>query len=527
MALLNVQRSAVIARTVLSKCETAITEAPTEADRIQLLRVMQFALLHGKLSARDVPQLGLTLLASYPSQYHAENRELVRLLTYLQQLGAAEKFAGQLTASLPFSEKLPLGACAAGLETGWERESKLTFMQFHEASRARSGGYSLSAYLEKFARNFFTKLALEERQIVLARGLQLPNSALSVLAKLPADAGAALLQELRALDGRVKPLCKESNAYRRLRVGIVAGLGRSGEEESLRYLRKIYRDEPAQRNTVAMALTQHPGGQNWPLLIDSLKTVDGPVAREVLLALTKVAERPSKPEAYHQVILLGLRLDAEGALQLLNHWSGQELNATNEIWQDQLTAWQQWYGKNFPTAPPASLPIDAGQDKWSYEELLSYLEKNISKASADSGRQAFATTQCVKCHRCGHSGETTGPDLSTVTRRFQRKEILESIVYPTHNISDRYISRNVISNGRTLTGLVIPRGEEGVTVMLTSGEKVELQHAGIEAIQPSSQSPMPSGLLNSLTLQQVADLFAYLEQDHTANMDQKEGAPTR
>jgi hypothetical protein len=70
--------------------------------------------------------------------------------------------------------------------------------------------------------------------------------------------------------------------------------------------------------------------------------------------------------------------------------------------------------------------------------------------------------------------------------------------------------------------LVVPRGQVGVTVLLTSGEKVELAHSDIEGNKPSSQSPMPTGLLNSLTLQQIADLFAYLEQDHAANVAQKD-----
>jgi putative heme-binding domain-containing protein len=142
--------------------------------------------------------------------------------------------------------------------------------------------------------------------------------------------------------------------------------------------------------------------------------------------------------------------------------------------------------------------------------------------NVESSKQAFTAAQCIKCHRCGDSGETLGPDLTTVTMRFQRKEILESIVYPTHNISDRYASRNVISNGRNYAGLVVPRGQVGVTVLLTSGEKVELAHSDIEGNKPSSQSPMPTGLLNSLTLQKIADLFAYLEQDHAANVAQKD-----
>ena len=73
------------------------------------------------------------------------------------------------------------------------------------------------------------------------------------------------------------------------------------------------------------------------------------------------------------------------------------------------------------------------------------------------------------------------------------------------------------SGGRTYVGLVVPRGESGVTVLQSDGQKVEIEQIEIESIQPSQVSAMPTGLLNKLTLQQVADLFAYLEQgEHTA-----------
>ncbi|HCK40722.1 MAG TPA: hypothetical protein DHW22_03720 [Planctomycetaceae bacterium] len=141
--------------------------------------------------------------------------------------------------------------------------------------------------------------------------------------------------------------------------------------------------------------------------------------------------------------------------------------------------------------------------------------------------KAFAKAQCIKCHRCGASSETLGPDLTTVAKRFQRKEMLESIVYPSHNISDQYAAQVATSQDRSFLGQVIPRGSLGVTLLLSDGEKLELSQSDIDDIQPSFQSSMPSELLNALSLQQVADLFAYLKQDHSINMAEKDRAPIR
>ena len=80
----------------------------------------------------------------------------------------------------------------------------------------------------------------------------------------------------------------------RLRVGIVAVLGRSGEAESFKYLRNLYIHQPERRAPIAMSLTQHPEGDNWPILVDSLRTVDSEAAKEILTALTKVDRQPDK-----------------------------------------------------------------------------------------------------------------------------------------------------------------------------------------------------------------------------------------
>jgi putative heme-binding domain-containing protein len=244
------------------------------------------------------------------------------------------------------------------------------------------------------------------------------------------------------------------------------------------------------------------------------------MAQEILAALATVPQRPSEPGPYRDTILCGLRLGANGgaaAAKLLAHWNGEPQSDPSlriggaSAWQAQLAHWQHWYAGEFPGAPAAELPADEGRDRWSYDELAAYLDADAARAgNAQRGAQVFVKAQCAACHRVGATGETIGPDLSTVAQRFQRKEILESIVYPSHAISDQFASREVSANGKTYVGLVVPQGDQGVTVLLPTGEKVNLAAADIESNEPSTASAMPTGLLNTLSLEQIADLFAYL-----------------
>ena len=541
VALMSASPNAQAAQAVLPRCQQLLTVSqaaqPTaDENRLQLdlLRVAELALMHGKVTPQSATSLGTALLQKYPSGDDAIDRELVRLLVYLQVPGAADQFAKQMVSEIADTEKIHIGAYGSRLKTGWTTGSKQTLLKFYEVSRAVPGGHSLDGYLEKCSREFFSQMTPAESQQIILTGDQWPASALSLLATLPANPGAELLAALRSLDAKVKPLCVKSDTYRRLRVGILAVLGRSGEADSLAYLRQIYGAEPQQRPTVAMTLAQHPQGENWTYLVDSIKTIEGTVAHEVLRSLASVAQRPQQPEPFRQTILLGLRLGDNGAdlaLRLLDHWSGQPASNQNgqptSDWQNRLVGWQQWYAKHFPGAPPAELPVDSGQDKWSYDELLAFLRTGSGRAGdSKRGQAAFAKADCIKCHRCGAQGENIGPDLTTIAQRFQQQELLESIVYPSHNISDQYASKIVTANGRAYTGMVVPRGDVGVTVLLSDGRTLDLDHADIDNLAVSPLSVMPTGLLNKLTLSEVADLFAFMENRPVKSFAQ-EKAPTK
>ena len=65
------------------------------------------------------------------------------------------------------------------------------------------------------------------------------------------------------------------------------------------------------------------------------------------------------------------------------------------------------------------------------------------------------------------------------------------------------------TDGKTYTGLVGPTSD-GVVVLQANAEKVNVAKDDIDMIVPSKKSAMPEGLFNTLTLEEIADLFAYM-----------------
>ena len=127
--------------------------------------------------------------------------------------------------------------------------------------------------------------------------------------------------------------------------------------------------------------------------------------------------------------------------------------------------------------------------------------------------EALAAGECLKCHRFGDSGSSIGPDLSAVGKRFDALAILESILQPSKVVDPKYHATTwVLANGRVVTGRanMVSAAEIGVETDPLSGASVKIARTEIESSHPSTVSPMPEGLVDTLTLDELFDLLALL-----------------
>lgn len=168
------------------------------------------------------------------------------------------------------------------------------------------------------------------------------------------------------------------------------------------------------------------------------------------------------------------------------------------------------------TEADAASPWRTDGGQMSFEELALYLEDDptaYSQGNAERGKWVFHRAKCANCHVFGSEGTGGGPDLSTVVKRLRRREILESIMYPSRVISDQYTTTNVeLKNGETIAGLLIGESEKTLTLISATGEKMELNKNKIAKRSPSKISIMPEGLIDTMNLHDLVDLFAFLEK---------------
>ncbi|MEW4570426.1 HEAT repeat domain-containing protein [Tautonia sp. JC769] len=119
---------------------------------------------------------------------------------------------------------------------------------------------------------------------------------------------------------------------------------------------------------------------------------------------------------------------------------------------------------------------------------------------------------CVKCHAADGKGDSDiGPDLTGLAAKYDRAEVIRSILEPSERIATGYQPVLVATDdGRVVAGLV--REESAGELVLADAEAqiVRVEKGRIEERRLGQVSIMPEGLVDSLKPGEFADLVAYL-----------------
>ena len=153
------------------------------------------------------------------------------------------------------------------------------------------------------------------------------------------------------------------------------------------------------------------------------------------------------------------------------------------------------------------------------EEIFDFQNKQEQPASAEAGRPIFDKV-CAGCHRFGAIGTEVGPDLTTIASRFKKRDLLESILWPSKVISDQYKAEMFeLKDGKIIVGVVVR--EDALRVHLRTAESPErpvpVPKAQIAERAESTVSLMPEGLLDGYTQPDISNLLAFLLTTPPAN----------
>ena len=511
--------------------------APDADEALTHLRVAQLALIHTQpCEQRDTFETAFAkrLRASFPSADPRVNREIALLIGDLDRrevrafphgIGGPQLLIGALQQTTDRQQQIHYFYSARFIRKGWTEPLKSAVLAWYDSTKDWKGGHSFTPFLENILRDLNPVFTAQDRAAVLAKAAQQPLAALSMLRlatpeQLPSPA------ELVAL---YRQVVAASDMPRRseFKDALLDSLTRSPNRQAASLaLGEVVRLDATQAVPAARFVLGDPqsakNADSYPILVKALEQATPPTLTDIVRGLRGVAVRPKAEDAaaFRAALLASSKLPEKErwqVVELLRHWTnGRQFGSEDGDWKGELSAWGLWYTQSFPKEPslPNITAVLPAEGKYKYAELLDYLTKGPGKTgNVAAGRLVFTKAQCIKCHKYGEEGEGIGPDLTTASKRFNREYMLESVIYPSKVISDQYRSTTVVTTkGQTYTGLLAPQGEV-YSILLQDGTKLTLRKSDIDQQFASLVSVMPERLFDELTLQEIADLFAYLESD--------------
>lgn len=146
------------------------------------------------------------------------------------------------------------------------------------------------------------------------------------------------------------------------------------------------------------------------------------------------------------------------------------------------------------------------------DPLARYLE-TLYGGSTNEGKKIFferPEAQCVRCHKAEGQGGDVGPDLTHIAAQKDPSYLLESIILPNRQIAAGFESVMVeLKNGDSYAGVLKSDVPDELVINTPEQGLLTLKKAEIES-RRASLSPMPEGLGQVLSKQDLRNLVAYL-----------------
>ena len=130
------------------------------------------------------------------------------------------------------------------------------------------------------------------------------------------------------------------------------------------------------------------------------------------------------------------------------------------------------------------------------------------------GHGVFFSNQvaCSACHRVGARGGPVGPDLSKIGDIRTSRDLLEAILFPSATIVNGYETYSVITqSGLTVAGVISRETASAIYLRTAQRAEIRIDRAEIHEMAPSRLSVMPQGVDQSMTVEQLCDLVAFLQ----------------
>jgi putative heme-binding domain-containing protein len=288
---------------------------------------------------------------------------------------------------------------------------------------------------------------------------------------------------------------------------VVEVLGELPPEQVFPTFRRIW-GEYGLDDVILPILAKHPEQVDRSRFIKGLESPQFTLIRASLGALDVLSKGEDRDEILAIVLALRRltpgkeedRLAGELAAYLEKHTGQKNLGANRETWS-------QWFAKTYPGAAK-KLNGNDGVDVEAWNKRFSGIDWNFG--NIERGRAIFTKSSCASCHS---GSQALGPDLRGVAGRFSRADLFTAIIQPSKDVSARYRTTQVTTaEGKTYQGIIIYEALDSLMLQTGPATTIRLVDKQIADRRVTVNSLMPVNLIDKLTDQEIADLYAYLRE---------------
>lgn len=162
--------------------------------------------------------------------------------------------------------------------------------------------------------------------------------------------------------------------------------------------------------------------------------------------------------------------------------------------------------------PDASIRVQAGKYFKRPASNKTYSIEDISKLFADRARgKKLFTNRCSGCHKVGSQGNSIGPDLTTIGKKFDKTALLDAIINPSAAIVFGYESWLVnTKDGTSVYGFLLSENKQAIVIKDLAGQKHIIPLQKVATKEKQEKSLMPDPVTMGLKEQNLADVTAFL-----------------
>jgi len=152
---------------------------------------------------------------------------------------------------------------------------------------------------------------------------------------------------------------------------------------------------------------------------------------------------------------------------------------------------------------------------WKPADFPADLKVDASTAAVVRGMQAFVKARCNQCHVAGGHGVNLGPDLVESVKKLRGAKLLQQILEPSTTIHKDFLPQQFfMDDGQVIAGVVVKEDRKNyhvVTNLLTPNAVTQVKKKSVEEKIVAKLSPMPAGLLDVLTREEISGLLSFVQ----------------